>query len=232
MNNQELKTVDCSNCGSRIEKNYCPECGQFYNPKRLTAAGFVSDFIDTFFALHKSYVLNLKHLLIRPRFVVENYWNGYRNFYFSPNRMLLFTTLLLALYLYFFENTFLGINFEVESVPWLGVQFFITALFLFFFILSTIITYFKKKKNLFEHLALNAYIFSIITSIFLILSDLLKYFYLADFLQLIFIFCYCLWIARVFERKWWWILGMALLNSILFILITGVPTYFLINMKQ
>ena len=232
MNNQEYKAVSCSNCGSRIEKNYCPECGQFFDPKRLTAAGFFSDFVDAFFALHKSYGLNYKHLLLRPRFVVENYWNGFRNFYFSPNRMLLFTTLLIALYLYFFENTFLGINFEIESVPWLGVQFFITALFLFFFILSTMITYFKKKKNLFEHLALNAYVFSIITLIFLVLSALLKYFYVSDFLQLMFIFCYCLWIARVFERKWWRILGMALLNSILFILITGVPTYFLINMKQ
>lgn len=231
MQQEEKIPVLCSNCKSEIEKNYCSDCGQFYNPNRLNAAGFVSDFVDTFFALHKSYWLNLKHLFLRPRFVVENYWNGYRNFYFSPNRMLLFTTLLIALYLYFFKNTFLGIEFQMKSFPWLGVQFFITALLLFFFILSTMITYYRKGKNLFEHLALNAYIFSIVTSIFLILSISLKYIYVANYIQAFFIFCYCLWIARVFERKWWRILGMAILNNIIFLLITGVPTYLLLNMK-
>lgn len=219
--------VICSNCSSSIEINYCSRCGQLYNPRRLDASGFISDFMDTFFALHKSYGLNLKHLLLRPRFVVENYWKGYRNFYFSPNRMLLFTTLLIALYLFFYENTFLGIEFQIENYPWVGVQFLVTGLLLFFFILSTLLTYYRKKKNLFEHLALNAYIFSIITSIFLILSIFLKYIYVANYLQMLFIFCYCLWIARVFEQKWWRILGMAILNSVVFLLITAIPMYLL-----
>lgn len=175
--------------------------------------------------------MNLRQLLICPQFVVQNYWNGYRNFYFSPNRMLLFATLLIAIYIYIFENSFLGITFEIESVPWLGVQFFITALFLFFFMLSTMITYFRKKKNLFEHLALNAYVFSIITSIFLILSIFLKYFYVANYIQLLFIFCYWLWVARVFEKKWKKILGMAILNTAIFLAITVVPMYLFMNMK-
>lgn len=231
MNEETRKTVSCSNCGSQIGKNYCPECGQFYNPNRLTAAGFFSDFADTFFSLNKSYVLNLKNLVTRPRFVVENYWDGFRNFFFSPNRMLLFTTLLLAIYLYFFKNTFLGITFQIEKIPWLGVQFFITALLLFFFTLSTMITYYRKKKNLFEHLALNGYIFSIITPIFIILSISLKFFYISNYLQAFFIFSYCLWIARVFEKTWWRIVVMAVLNNVIFLIITLGPIYLFMDMK-
>lgn len=221
--------IICSNCQQQIEKNYCPECGQLYNPKRLNAVGFISDFVDTFFALNKSYGMNLKDLMLRPQFVVENYWRGYRNFYFSPNRMLLITTFFIALYLYFNENSFLGIQISLVSYPWLGIELFVTCLFLFVFILSTMITYFRKKKNLFEHLALNAYIFSFTTIVLLILSIPLEYFNLGEYRQVLFTFFYCIWIARVFEHKWWKIVGMAAINLAVFLAITYIPLYFYSN---
>lgn len=222
MQKEHHSSITCSNCQIQIEKNYCSECGQFYNPKRLSAGSLISDFIETFFALNKSYALNAKQLLLRPRFVVENYWSGYRNFYFSPNRMLLISTLFLAIYLYFSDNSFLGIQFDLGNYfPWLGIQFFITVLCLFFFSLSTVIVYFKKKKNVFEHLALNAYILSLSISVFLILSVSLKYVNLANYLQFLFTIFIVLWIARVFEKKWWKIIGMAAMNLIVFLALTG-----------
>ena len=227
MQKENNSPIICSNCQQQIEKNFCSECGQFYNPKRLNASGFISDLLDTFFALNKSYGMNLKDLLLRPRFVVENYWNGYRNFYFSPNRMLLITTFFIALYLYFNENSFLGTQISLVSYPWIGIELFVTCALLFFFILSTMITYFRRKKNLFEHLALNAYVFSFVTILFLILSIALEYFNLGEYRQIFFTFFYCIWIARVFEHKWWKILGMAALNLAVFLAMTYVPLYLL-----
>lgn len=79
MQTEEKIPILCSNCESEIKENFCGHCGQFYNPRKLNIVSFVSDFVDSFFALHKSYGMNLKQLLLHPRFVVENYWNGYRN---------------------------------------------------------------------------------------------------------------------------------------------------------
>ena len=223
MDSIDKKSVLCSYCKSEIEKNYCEQCGQYYNSKRLNAAAFLSDFLDAFLSLHKSYGMNLKYLLLQPRFVVENYWKGFRNVFFSPNRMLLLTSFVLGLYLLFSKNTFLGIGFKMDGYPWIGIQFIITVLFLFLFIISTLITYYKRKKNIFEHLALHAYVFSLSAFIIIILSFPFEYLQIVRYLQIIFIIFHFIWVAKVFETTWKRILKMAALNLLVFLCITLLP---------
>lgn len=226
MENDINKTISCSNCGLQIEENYCRNCGQFYNSKRLDARGFISDFADSFFSLKRSYLLNLKQLLLKPRIVVKNYWNGYRNFFFSPNRMLIITAFLISIYLYFTKDRFFGVEFQLgNEYSWLGIQFLVVVFLLFFFVLATMITYYKKKKNFFEHIALNSYIFSVITPIFLFLAIVLSYFAEQNILQPLFSIFYFVWIARVFESKWQKILIMATLNLIIFLALI-VPFFY------
>ena len=223
MENEVDKTIFCSNCKLQIEENYCPNCGQFHRTKRLNAESFITDFSDSLFSVNRSYLLNLKQLLLKPRFVVENYWNGYRNFFFSPNRMLFITAFILSIYFYFTENYLFGMEIQLgKEFSWLGIQFLVVIFLLCFFLISTRITYIKKKKNLFEHLALNSYIFSATIPILLILTILLYKLLEQNYLQVPFTIFYFVWIARVFETKWWRILMMAAINLIVLIAIIGM----------
>lgn len=223
MENDLKKTISCSNCGSQIEENFCSRCGQLYQPKRLNSESFMTDFADSLFSVNKSYLLNLKQLLLKPRFVIENYWNGYRNFFFSPNRMLFITAFLWSIYFYFTKNSLFGMEFQLgENVSWLGIQFLVIVFLLFIFLLSTKITYFKKKKKFFENLALNSYIFSATIPILLILSVFLFKILEQNYLQVPFTIFYFVWIARVFETKWWRILMMATINLIVLLVMLTV----------
>src|SRR6056297_3534642 len=78
----------CSVCAIEIEENYCPRCGQYYTTRRITNKGLFLDIIDGLFSLEKSLTTNLKIGILSPDSLVQNYWKGYRRYYFSPGKFL------------------------------------------------------------------------------------------------------------------------------------------------
>ncbi len=161
--------MKCSVCSNEIIGNYCSNCGQYYNPKRLKFTTFLGDLFDSVFSLEKSFFRNIKIGLRQPDQLVLNYWNGFRKYYYSPGRFFTIASLFLLLH-YSIANDFLGIIVRANF----SSQFLIilTNVLLLTFLSFSI--YFKFKKNIFEHLILNIYNVSLWTIIFFPISVILS----------------------------------------------------------
>lgn len=130
------------------------------------------DFLDNFFALDNSFISQLKWMLLDPKRVVQDYWNGYRKFYFSPVRFLLIATIFLGFNFLITGNKFLNISISSSDdfVPLTLVTFF---LFTPLFSISSRLTFWKFKKNNYEHLVMNLYTISLWTIFFSLFSAVL-----------------------------------------------------------
>jgi hypothetical protein len=194
------KKKRCSICYDEIAKKYCSNCGQYLKNKRVTSFTILGDLFSNTFSVEKSFFTNIKTGVLHPEKLVLNYWNGYRGFYYSPGRFFTITSLFILLH-YIFADRFIG--FKVEST--ISNKFFIPLFNIFILTLFSYITYFKYKKNYYEHLILNVYNISLWTILFVPISVLLfytinnneieKFFYIPFNLLII------LWNSRAFEMS-------------------------------
>lgn len=201
-------------CKTTFDTKYCEECGVQYLGKRITAALFFSDLIESFFGMQRSILQNFKHLILYPGKVVRSYWEGFRRAYYSPGRMLLIASLVLAVSFYLNKNSFLGLTVSGPK----DISTNMTFILIMFpvLVLSTQLSYLHKRKNFFEHLVLNAYVFGLVMSVFAALSIVEGLLYNGSYLQPFLVFCYFVWIARVFEKKWFKTILMAFINALVF----------------
>lgn len=111
----------CSVCQTPVANFYCSHCGQKMPQKATTVFSLASDFISGFFSLEKSVFAALVNLLANPLYLVNNYYAGYRNYYASPAKVLLYTLALMALQLHFFDTRIMGLSIDVAnlSAPYL-----------------------------------------------------------------------------------------------------------------
>jgi len=165
--------MKCSNCGTKIAGKYCPECGQKYTARRISILSLLHEFLDSFFALDGSFWRNFVVILSNPRLIVENYWNGFRNYYFSPFRFIIISTLFLGLNFLITTNKFLEIKISTNS-PYVTLPVVMYVIFLPIFTLTTRAIYFRFKRNFLEHLVLNSYTMAIWTIVFSIISILIN----------------------------------------------------------
>ncbi len=215
----------CPVCGDTISGKFCHNCGVQYQGRRMTAAVFVSDLIESFFGVHQSVWFNIRHLIKHPDKVVKSYWNGYRRAYYSPGRMLLIASLMLALNFFFNENSFLGLTVKSENIS-VNIGFILFSFPLF--VLFTMITYFRKRKNIFEHIVLNAYVFGLVISVFVLLSWLENLVNKGSLILLTMLFIiYFIWVARIFESKRYKIILMTMLNALVFVAFLGIVYLFI-----
>jgi hypothetical protein len=161
--------MKCSVCSSKIDENYCPNCGQFYKDKRISFKAFLGDLFDGIFSLEKSFFQNIRIGLTQQETLVLNYWKGFRKFYYSPGKFLTIASLFLVLH-YSIANDFLGIVVSSN----ISSQFVILFTNILLLTLSSFLLYIKFKKNFFEHLVLNIYNVSLWVILFFPISFILS----------------------------------------------------------
>ena len=192
--------MKCSICSSEITENYCPKCGQYYKNERISIKTIFSDLFDNIFSLEKSFLENIKIGLFEPKNLISNYWNGFRRYYYSPNRFLVIASLFFFIQIAFF-NDFFGLIVYSK----IASQFSLLIVIILALSLLSFITYLKYKKNFYEHLILNIYNASLWSIIFVPISMILnlldtpktiKTYFLLFFLLLIII-----WNSKVFEME-------------------------------
>ncbi len=101
----ERKEKDCLNCGTQVMGRYCQQCGQ---ENIIPHQGFWSltkHFVYDIFHFDGKFFDTLKHLLLRPGKVPEEYVKGRRTRYLDPIRMYLFTSAVFFL-IFFSVNKF------------------------------------------------------------------------------------------------------------------------------
>jgi len=79
----------CPNCGTTIDDNYCPHCGQENENRIVSIRLLIEDAISNFFTLDARLPQTLWPLLVKPGFLTREYIAGRRARYARPSRLYL-----------------------------------------------------------------------------------------------------------------------------------------------
>lgn len=96
MRRQRIKSTYCTNCGKELpqQENFCPECGQENDNKRLTFGNLMFELIQGFMSVDSRLTQSLPALLFRPGLLSKEYLRGRRQRYLDPIRMFITITVL------------------------------------------------------------------------------------------------------------------------------------------
>lgn len=176
----------------------------------------LADVFDNFFAMDNSFLSQMKTMLLDPKKIVHDYWDGYRRFYFSPLRFLLIATIFVGFNFLITKNEFLGLNISSGNT-FVGLSLVVFVAFIPFLTFSTLLTYIKFKKNFYEHLVLNIYTFSFWVILFSLVSIVFHEIGLVQNIEasfLVFLLLVIIWNSRV--------LSLSLLKQILYCILNCV----------
>ena len=157
---------NCTVCDTALTFNYCPNCGQELRREVITVNSLVLDFFQNLLSLDKSVFATIYRLVINPEPIIHNYWSGYRRYYPSPGKLVVYAITIAALQLAFVHPQLLGLSFNLEGV---GGQF---VFWMFFFPLLTLTSYLafiRRRLPLVRHIIGMAYLAS---SFFIIVTVL------------------------------------------------------------
>lgn len=84
----------CSNCGESYTGRLCPQCGQPGTWSRYTWKQAALNFLDIWGLGNRPMFRTLKELFWRPGYMIRDYLNGHRQFYFPPFKLLAVTVIL------------------------------------------------------------------------------------------------------------------------------------------
>jgi len=101
------------NCGSFVEKNYCPNCGQENSESRKKAGYLIHHFITDLLHYEGKFWQTIRVLLIRPAKLSTEYMNGRRKSYVNPVTLYIFISFIA----FFLPSllSFIPSNSETES---------------------------------------------------------------------------------------------------------------------
>ena len=221
--------IECSNCKTEIMDNFCPNCGQKFIGRKLKLKELFSDYWDNFFSVDKSLWLNFKLLLLKPGFIVQNYWAGFRNFFISPNKLLIISALFLGINFIFYKDQFLGLKVSAQNF---SAQLGFLVMVIPFLTISSYIAYIGFKRGLIEHLVLNMYSLGIWLIIFSVISIAVSFFKLYVLLvpfKILFLLLIFTWNARAFKISFLKSVLFTILNTIVFGIILAGIIYWMIS---
>jgi hypothetical protein len=97
--------VACANCGTPVELNYCPSCGQRHMQGRFRIADLASDFFHNYFGTDSGVLFTFREMFFRPGHAVNEFLDGRRQPYLKPVQFYL-----LMLTFYFIVSEVLNVN--------------------------------------------------------------------------------------------------------------------------
>ncbi len=156
--------MECKNCNTIFEGNYCNNCGQKAGEKRFMLSNLPGEFLHGFYHVHSGLLFTIRELFIRPGETLRGYIYGKRVKYFSP-----FTYLLLVSLVGGFLYKWSGMHDHMnENLLASGDTIRFTGKYFSYRMLLTIpayaimcsIIYRSFKYNIAEHLIVNTFLIS------------------------------------------------------------------------
>jgi len=173
--------MECKNCNTFFEGNFCNNCGQKAGAERFTLKHLPGEFLHGFFHVHGGLIYTIKELFIRPGITLRGYISGRRVDYFNP-----FTFLVLISIAGGFVYKWSGIpdhineNFLAsgETIRFTG-KYFSSRMLLTIPAYAIMCSIFYKsfKYNLAEHLIINTFLVSqsmVLMVVWMLISILIK----------------------------------------------------------
>lgn len=160
--------MECKNCETTFESNFCPNCGQKAKTHQITIGHVVHDIIHAFTHADKGFLLLAKMLLTKPGEVAVEYIRGKRTKYYNPLSFLVITTAISAYLFYkagYFEVITTDGNTRITN-PFVRDMMYIVVhhgKFVNLILISHLIAisswmFFRKAKlNLAEHFVITSF---------------------------------------------------------------------------
>ena len=171
----------CKNCHTLFDGNYCSNCGQKGDEKRIKLSSLMSTFLNGFYHLHSGVLFTTKELFLQPGEMLRGYISGKRVDYLNPFKYLVLVSLVGGL-VYQSSGIPNHIN-EImlaseETIKFTGKHFSYRMLLTIptYAIMSSII-YKSFKYNFAEHLVISTFLISqsmIIMVIWMLVSNFMK----------------------------------------------------------
>lgn len=100
------KGQNCLNCGTNVEgANFCSECGQPNDTRRLTFLELIGESLSNFFAIDGRVFRTISGVILRPGGVAIDFREGKRMRYMNPVRFYFLSSVLLISSIQFSRNT-------------------------------------------------------------------------------------------------------------------------------
>jgi len=214
----------CSICEIPIAENFCSRCGQKFTPKPTSTLSLIVDFFSNFFSLEKSGFATILKILKNPKPIVENYYSGYKNYYASPGKILLYGIGVVALHVNFVDEKILGLSLNLDN---LNKQYSFWLALLPFLLFASYLSFIRIEKSFSKHLISLIYIATPWFMVITILNDLIFLVWDKEFnvwpliLYIILVF---FWNSRVFtsKNKKWFVLWNTIIQLAVFMGIIGI----------
>ena len=200
----------CLQCGTTGNGNYCSNCGQSLQLKRLTMATMLHEVFHFFTHLDKGFPYTLKRLLTAPGKMQKEYIEGHRGKYQKPFSVFFICASLTAFALYLIHKpTGHHTHFdEVQSEFTRHYYVLLQAALLPFYALVTWLLFRNSRINYAESLVFFTYTISFMLLI-VILTNLVDLFPHKDiasaYFEIPLLFVYILWTNKNFftEEPTW-----------------------------
>jgi len=156
----ENKTITCKNCGAETSENYCSNCGQSTQVKRLDNRHLYHDIPLSVFNFEKGILFTIKSIIFHPIATIKEYLEGKRTKYYKPlSLLMLLTTIVFFINSYFNPTKKIlksaGIEIkkrDIEATHFMQNHPNLFMLFIIPFMAYGFYLAFKKYKNNFaEH---------------------------------------------------------------------------------
>lgn len=217
-------TSSCKNCSNSFEGNFCNQCGQKSSVDELMLKDVLKEFWHSLTNTDSGILRLIKDLLIRPKSVYLNYFQGQRKKYFSPVSFFLITVailLFLGIKVLDYEDYKFNTLNEFGRYALLETKFK-TILLLPFEILITF-ALFYKQYNLAKHIVFWLYLNGFLFTIKIILTPLFFPFIaytstleaLIQILQYLILFVHLILVFG--DRKWTSILFLFFVTNLIVI---------------
>lgn len=209
----------CTICNIQINQNFCQQCGQKLSTESTTVKSIITDFFNNLFSLDKSVFAAILTLLFNPQKIILNYWMGYRRYYASPGKMVVYALTIAALHLNYVNRELLGLSFDLEGIR---AQFLFWLFFLPILFLVSFLSFFRMKHNFAKHIISITYLSTCFFIVLTLLGDMLEFtgIRVQHWLAFIFIFCINLWNSKVFNQGTFFrVAGGALVQLVILVLI-------------
>ena len=94
----------CKNCEQNFYGNYCNNCGQKSNVRKIDFKYLVNEIPDSIFQINRGFLFTLKELFINPGHSIRAFLEGKRKNHFKPLAFIIFTSTLYVVAHYFIGN--------------------------------------------------------------------------------------------------------------------------------